>query len=136
MSPGDREPPGRERPGPTAETGPIQKSADTTTDKAKITAQSRHFHAGGRRRREAALRLPPIGRCGCIRDPDLDKHRCGARPLSDHQVDGWRSAAIDIIEDGYVPIVPAEVVRRLWKRGGRDRRLAQQLHRLAGEVVA
>jgi hypothetical protein len=92
----------------------------------------RHFHAAGLRRREAALRLPPIGRCGCIRDPDLDRHRCGARPLTDHQVDGWRSAAIDIIEDGHVPIVPTEVVRRLWKRGGRDRQLAERLWELAG----
>ena len=95
---GDLGPPGRERPGPTPETGPIQKSADTTTDKTKITAQPRYFHAGGLRRREAALRLPPIGRCGCIRDPDLDKHRCGARPLTDHQFDGWRATAEHILE--------------------------------------
>jgi hypothetical protein len=31
-----------------------------------------------RRRREAALRLPPLGpSCGCIRDPLFDRHRCG-----------------------------------------------------------
>jgi hypothetical protein len=92
----------------------------------------RHFHAGGWRRRQAALRLPPIGRCGCIRDPDRDKHRCGPRPLTEHQIDSWRSAAIGIIEDGHAPIVPIEVVRRLWKRGGRDRQLAQQLWELVG----
>ena len=90
----------------------------------------RHFHAGGSRRREAALRLPPIGPCGCIRDPDLDKHRCGVRSLTEHQLDGWRSAAIGIIEGGNAPIVPIEVVRRLWRRGGCDRQLAQQLWEL------
>ena len=128
---GDLGPPGRERPGPTPETGPIQKSADTT-DKTKITAQPRYFHAGGLRRREAALRLPPIGRCGCIRDPDLDKHRCGARPLTEHQFDGWRATAEHILEGDSVPIVPVEAVRAMWRRGGRDRQLAQQLWELVG----
>jgi len=130
MMSGDQGPPEKERPSGYQAARPNQKSADATTDNPKPTTQPRHFHAGGLRRREAALRLPPIGRCGCVRDPDLDKHRCGARPLSDHQVDGWRAAAIGIIEDGYVPIVPVEVVRRLWKRGGRDRQLAQQLWEL------
>jgi hypothetical protein len=135
MSPGDQGPPGGEEPGPTPETGPIQKSADTTTDKPKITAQSRHFHAGGRRRREAALRLPPIGRCGCIRDPDLDRHRCGARPLTDHQLDGWRATAQHLLEVGCPPLLELDVLRALHKRGGDNRQLAQELYELAGGVV-
>jgi hypothetical protein len=119
-------PPGRERPGPTPETGPIQKSADntTTTDEPIIC------HGGvaeWRRRRRASERLMPLCRCGP--DPWLCRCRPTDPPLSDHQVDGWRSAAIDIIEDGHMPIVPAEVVRRLWKRG--DRALAQRLWELA-----
>ena len=42
------------------------------------SAPARHFHAAGLRRREAALRLPPIGRCGCIRDPDHDRTSAAA----------------------------------------------------------
>jgi len=131
----DLGPPGRERPGATPDTGPIQKSADTTTDKTKITAQSRHFHAGGRRRREAALRLPPIGRCGCIRDPDLDRHRCGTRTQTDHALDGWRDAARHLLDCGQIPLVPIEIRRALWRRQG-DRRLAERLHQACGEVAS
>ena len=52
MTRGDLGPPGRERPGATASTGPIQKSADSTTDKTKITAShSTQAGYGGVRRR-------------------------------------------------------------------------------------
>jgi hypothetical protein len=121
-------PPGEE-PGPTAKTGSHQQSA-RSTDKPMICHPG---VAGWLRRRRAAQRLMPLD-CGCA---DPWPCRCRrADPLTDHQVDGWRAAALDIIEDGHAPIVPVEVVRRLWKRGGRDRELAERLRALTGGMVA
>jgi hypothetical protein len=95
----------------------------------------RHFHAAGLRRREAALRLPPIGRCGCTRDPELDRHRCGARPLSEKMVDAGAATAKHFLEIGFVPLLELDVLRALYRRGGDDRALARELHELAGGVV-
>lgn len=134
----DQWPPGGRNDGGPATVGKAGPTSNqnqpppSTRFNRQTSAPRRHFHAGGRRRREAALRLPPIGRCGCIRDPDLDEHRCGARPLTEHQFDGWRATAEHILEGDSVPIVPVEAVRAMWRRGGRDRQLAQQLWELVG----
>lgn len=74
--------------------------------------------------------------CGCdTADPRLC--RCTQPPLTDHAVDGWKSAAGYILDTtGQTPLLPLEVLRALYRRGGQDRALAEQLHAATGGVVA
>lgn len=84
------------------------------------------------RRREAARRLPPLD-CGC-RDPW--PCRCTEPPLSDRAINGWRDTARYLLAQGKTPLLPLEALRALYRRGGADRTLAQELHVLAhGEVA-
>ncbi|KLO29576.1 hypothetical protein ABH37_13255 [Mycobacterium haemophilum] len=85
-----------------------------------------------RRRREAACRSVPLD-CGC---EDPWPCRCTDPPLSDHALDGWRDAALRVLFGGHVPLLPIEVRRALWKRGGPDRVLAERLHDACGGEVA
>ena len=122
----DLGPPGKERPSGYQAARPVQKSA-TTTDKPIIC------HAGVAqwfRRRRASQRLVALD-CGCA-DPWKCRCRRPDPPLTDHQVDGWRATAQHLLDGGTVPMVPAEVLRRMHRRGGADRRLAQQLWELVG----
>jgi hypothetical protein len=76
------------------------------------------------RRRAAADRMVPLD-CGC-RDPS--PCRCTAPPLSHVALDGWRDAALHVLDSGAMPLVPVEVRRALYRRGGADRALAGLLH--------
>jgi hypothetical protein len=51
-------------------------------------------------------------------------------------LDAGRQAAEDILRSGYVPLLQFEVLRALYRRGGSDRALAEQLHELTGGPVA
>ena len=129
--------PERERPGPTPETGPVQKSAGTTqTDQPKTTTQPRLCGAAAvaqlYRRRQVTYRLASLD-CGC-RDP-WPCH-CAEPPLSERAIDGWVAAAQHIISIGEIPLLPLEVLQRLWRRGGAGRLLAVELHELCGQAVA
>ncbi|WP_460356685.1 hypothetical protein, partial [Mycobacterium sp. ZZG] len=72
------------------------------------------------RRHAAADRCVPLD-CGC-RDPW--PCRCADPPLSDQALDGWRDAALRLLFDGLIPLLPIEVRRALYRRGGPDRVLA------------
>src|SRR4051812_19652116 len=82
------------------------------------------------RRRNAWKRSEPLA-CGC-RDPWSAAHsrHCEPQP-SEGAVDGWRVAAEHLLEHGLTPLVPLEIQRRLWKRGGTDRVLVLRLERAA-----
>jgi hypothetical protein len=57
--------------------------------------------------------------------------------MSDNQLDGYADAAQYILDTtGCKPIVPVEVLRRLWQRGGDDRVLAEKLRSATGGAVA
>jgi hypothetical protein len=56
--------------------------------------------------------------------------------LSDQALDGWRDAALRLLFDGLIPLLPIEVRRALYRRGGPDRVLAEQLHEACGGMVA
>ena len=71
--------------------------------------------------------------CGC-RDPW--PCRCTEPPLSDRMIDAGREAALHILDTGKVPLLELEVLRALWRRGGDDRRLAEELHEMTGGQVA
>lgn len=83
---------------------------------------------GWKARRFAAARVPPLD-CGC-RDP-WPCH-CTRPPLSKRTVDGYRAAARHVLRDGNTPALPLEVLRALWRRGGPDRELADELYELGG----
>jgi len=52
--------------------------------------------------------------------------------LSERTVDGYRAAARHVLRDGNTPALPIEVLRALWRRGGADRELADELYELGG----
>jgi hypothetical protein len=74
----------------------------------------------------------PLLDCGC-------RHICWCTmpPLSDNQIDGWADCARFIRDTtGCTPMLPIEVLRALYRRGGEDRVLAEQLHAAAAGVIA
>ena len=85
-----------------------------------------------RLRRGASRRMVPLD-CGC-RDPW--PCRCTEPPLSEAALDAWHDAALHVLASGEIPLVPIEVRRAWWKRGGADRRLAQLLHTACGGQAA
>lgn len=106
---------------------------ETAPSKSKATDSPQHSGlAAWKRRREAARRVAPLD-CGC---PDPWPCRCTEPPLTDAALDGWRDAALRILFNGQLPLLPIEVRRALWKRGGPDRVLAEQLHAACDGEVA
>jgi hypothetical protein len=101
-----------------------------------IAASSRHCGASMleqiKRRRSATRRVPPLD-CGC---PDPWPCRCAEPPLSEGMIDAGRDAALLILDTGRVPLLKFEVLQALWRRGGADRALAEQLHELTGWAVS
>ena len=85
-----------------------------------------------RRRRRAAERLALLD-CGCS---DPWPCRCTEPPLTDRALDGWRDAAGHLIESGKTPLLPLEVLKALYRRGGTDRALAEELHAASGGAIA
>jgi hypothetical protein len=119
-------PPEKERPGATPSTGPNQVLAITTnTGDPTVVAQ-----LGARR--QASYRLAPLD-CGC-RDPW--PCRCTEPPVSEDALESWRDAAEHLLATVGMPVVPIEVRRAWYRRGGRDRALAERLHRGCGGRVA
>jgi len=55
--------------------------------------------------------------------------------LSDAALDGWRDAALHVLDIGRIPLLPLEVRRALYRRPA-DRALAVRLHAACGGVVA
>jgi len=66
-------------------------------------------------RRESALRSAPLGLCGCVRDPDHDRHRCDA--LSDQQIVGAVAAAHHLLARGLPPIFDRPILVAMWRSG-------------------
>lgn len=85
-----------------------------------------------RLRRAASRRMLSLD-CGC---QDSWTCRCTDPPLSVNYLDSWVATCELLLANGCTPMVPIEVLQALWRRGGADRRLAQELHQRAGGVVA
>ncbi|GAS95650.1 uncharacterized protein RMCC_2616 [Mycolicibacterium canariasense] len=85
------------------------------------------------RRLASARRMPALD-CGCSPDPWLC--HCTEPPLSTRAVNGWRDAANYLLAQGKTPLLPVEVLQALWRRGGADGALAEELHSLSGGEVA
>ena len=70
--------------------------------------------------------------CGC-----RDICHCTIPPLSDNQIDGWADCARYVMDTaGCTPLLPLEVLRALYRRGGDDRALAEKIHTATGGAVA
>jgi hypothetical protein len=116
-------PPEKERPQRvTKPPRPDQKSA-TTTDGLhdnRSGRQGAYDRLQGNGRRHAwKRRLPPIEPCGCIRDPDYDRHRCGDE-ISDHMAEA-AVAAIERLEQLDTPgLLDDRTCRAMWRRDYRD----------------
>jgi hypothetical protein len=122
------------RPPPEVSGGPTPEAADTdttTSTPAPIRTSSRTHSSGSARRYAASRRMPPLAPCGCRRDPEYDRHRCDGE-ISDHVAQAGAQAARHLIGVGFTPIVGIETLRALHRRGGHDRKLAQELYDLAG----
>ena len=84
--------------------------------------------AGLKRRGQASQRMQPRA-CGC-RDPWPCRHH--DEPESENLVDAGRDAAQHLIDCGLIPLLHPDTMRGLWRRGGTDRRLVNQLRALVG----
>lgn len=75
--------------------------------------------AARRRRRGAAIRSTVISTCGCVRDPEVDRHRC-----SDGITDVMAEAAISAAEHlemlGTPGIFDTDACKSMWRLGRRQ----------------
>ena len=85
-------------------------------------------HPSMQLRREAKRRLPPIGGCGCIRDPLWDQHLCD-NDIGDVRADAIIQTAEHLADLGTPGIFDVEECRAMWRRGRRD--LSVRCHRYA-----
>ncbi|UEB26546.1 hypothetical protein [Mycobacterium intracellulare] len=88
-----------------------------------------------RRRREASARMVRLADCCGARDPLSCRCHEPEPPLSPNAIAAWRAAIEQTLPIGPA-LVPIEVLQRLWRNGGRDRELAEQVWRESGGVVA
>lgn len=136
-----------ERGGPTGKQGRPRQNTTTAENTAircqrcqrglssPLSVERSHGPVCWHRRSDAAARMPLLD-CGCdTADPWLC--RCTQPPLSSFQLDGWALAAGYIMETtGHAPLVPIEVLRALYRRGGEDRALAEKIHAATGGALA
>lgn len=79
-----------------------------------------------RRRREASQRLVRLTDCCGARDPISCRCHDPKPQLNEKAVDAWRAAIERTLPIG-PPLVPLEVLQRLWRNGGTDRELAERV---------
>lgn len=48
------------------------------------------------------------------------------------QLEAWCHAVSHLLSDGATPVVPAEVLRAMYRRGGQQRTLAENVHENGG----
>ncbi|HZU46175.1 MAG TPA: hypothetical protein VFA16_02780 [Mycobacterium sp.] len=117
---------------PALEVGPRPgyhlRTGDPDTNYTTSTKQCKRYdpHAGNARRRWHAVRSTPIGACGCIRDPEVDRHRCG-HGISAVMVDAAVTTAEHLQSLGTPGIFSVDTCRAMWRRGHRS--LAVECHR-------
>lgn len=94
------------------ETGP-NPPAPLRTRRTNADLSLPHRPANGARR-TAALRLPPLEPCGCVRDPDHDRHRChGDMTLA--EADAVIAAANYLESLGVAPLFDSRTLRAVWR---------------------
>jgi hypothetical protein len=125
-------PPQCEVPAPARKPAPALTELPTTaTTTAADGCQGSEYAAGLRLRRGASWRLPVLDHSG-----RSDPWHYDEVPLTEHQADTWHATVDHLAGAGLVPLVSLEVRRELWRRGGRDRKLAERLHKGCAGAVA
>jgi hypothetical protein len=136
--PGPRDDEGRglhqEHPADVEEVVTKHLITNTAKDITRAARQcdSHAYVTGLHRRLRASRRMLSLD-CGCV---DQWPCRCTQPPLSDRMVDAGRDAATHLLALGHTPLLEIETLRALYRRGGDDRRLAEQLHTLTDRTVA
>lgn len=130
-------PPGKDGgPDATSARANHQVSRDTTT--APNHSRSRDQQpfdvlAGNARRFAASRRVPPLSPCGCVRDPDDDRHRCHG-DISNVMAQAAVTAAIHLDKLGTPGLLNRQTCRAVWRIGYRA--LAVAVHnRTSGQVA-
>jgi hypothetical protein len=88
--------------------------------------------AGLHRRRAASQRLVRLV-CGCA---DPWPCRCYDSALSEKRIEAAAQAAAHLLAENLPPLLDVELLRALYRRGGDDRKLAEQLRDLCGWKAA
>jgi hypothetical protein len=88
-----------------------------------------------RRRGEAAARMVRLQDCCGAADPVRCRCHEPIPQLSDKAIEAWRAAIERTMPIG-PPLVPIEVLQRLWRNGGADRELAERVWKQTGGLVA
>lgn len=117
--------PERERGAPHHQDDPNQRldssSSPDSHSLADIGARPAYgVVAGNARRFGASRRMAPISRCSCVRDPDVDRHRC-----DDDRARGYEDAARHLLSHGLMPAANRAAMQQMWQSGGESRRTAQ-----------
>lgn len=81
----------------------------------------------------ASRRMPPLEPCGCIRHPEVDKHRCG-KAISDKQAQAAVAAIEHLADVGTPGLMDRDTCRAMWRIGSRD--LAVQVDARTQGLVA
>jgi hypothetical protein len=79
------------------------------------------------RRAHAKKLCTPVSPCGCIVDPDHDRHLCDEIAPSDRMVDAYVAAAQRLLEAGLTPAPSLPEMRVMWGRGSHERGLARSI---------
>jgi hypothetical protein len=123
-------PPKKERAAPNHQDDPNQRLDDHQPDAHSVTDSGDRAGydrlAGNARRFAAKRRMEPLPPCGCIRDPEYDRHRCGGE-ISDHMAQAAVSAIEHLDELGVPALLDRRTCQAVWRFG--HRKLAVAVHR-------
>jgi hypothetical protein len=67
----------------------------------------------------ASRRMTPLGPCGCIRHPDVDKHRCDQQ-VTDVQAEAAAAAIRHLQMVGAPGLLDDDTCRAMWRIGFRE----------------
>lgn len=88
-----------------------------------------------RRRRKASQRLVRLADCCGASDPLSCRCHKPEPPLTERAMEAWKDAIERTLPIG-PPLVPLEVLQRLWRKGGPDRALAERVWAETGGAVS
>ena len=66
-----------------------------------------------RRAYASSRRMTPVGPCGCIRHPEVDKHRCGGE-ITDVLAEAAVAAAVHLRRLGVPGLFDTDTCRAMW----------------------
>jgi hypothetical protein len=101
-------------------------TTNTVNDNRSCCAHPYNVLAFNTRRFVASRRMAPIPPCGCVRDPDVDRHRCDGE-ISERMAEAAVAAAMHLDQLGTPALLDEQTCRAMWRIGYRN--LAEAVHR-------